>query len=99
MKKVKLIKFLIGESFVAIRKVDYSAICEAAFLNEVLHHVIVAVGVDADVGASRETILHNGFKDSTCRRDASDSVYHAVGKCVIQPVSFIYDVICRVGGW
>lgn len=35
MKKVKLIKLLIGESFVAIRKVDYSAICEAAFLNEV----------------------------------------------------------------
>ena len=63
----------------------YAAVCEAVLEDVVLHDVVVAMGVYADVGVLGETVVHDAAEDVVNMRITGNTVNHMIGLCVINP--------------
>ena len=78
---------LVGEAGGAGGEVDDAAVGEAVFEEVVLHDVVVAVGVDADVAVVGETPFYNCTEDAVDVREAGYAVDYVIGESVVQPVA------------
>ena len=56
-----------------------AAVCEAVLEDVVLHDVVVAMGVYADVGVVGETVVHDAAEDVVNMRITGNAVHYVIG--------------------
>ena len=72
-----------------------AAVCEAVLEDVVLHDVVVAMGVYADVGVVGETVVHDTAEDVVNMRITGNTVNHMIGLCVINPFAIVDGAVGR----
>lgn len=76
--------------FGAVGKIDDTAAAKAVLEEQVLHHVVVAVRIDAEVVALAEAPVEAELPHALLLARRGNAVYHAVG-AVVQPLaSYIF---------
>jgi hypothetical protein len=61
----------------------------------VLHNLVVAMGVYADIRIMREAEIHDAAEDAVSLRVAGYSMDYMIRLCVIKPLTIIDFAVCR----
>ena len=72
---------------------DDAAVAESAGFDEMLHHEVVGVGVDAEIAALAEAEVEAKVEDAMRCVPFGDAVNGGVGLRVVEPMTFVNDVI------
>jgi len=94
---VFFVHFLIRQAFVAVSQKDDAAVLESVFQDVVLHDMIVAVCVDADVALPLKTKLHDTLENTMHLREAGNAVDDMISLCVVQPLTLVNLRVSRLG--
>ena len=90
---------MISKSFVARQQIDDAAIGEAVLQDVMLHNLVVAVSVYADIRVIRKAELHDAAKDTVSLRVAGNAMDDMIRLRIIYPLTFIDLGISRFWGW
>ena len=87
-------KFFVGQSWIGVfRNVDGSAVSESFFAQEILHNMIVVVGIHTQMAALTVSPFDAGTSDSFCHIASRQTMEDTIG-AVVQPSSvFDYPVV------
>ncbi len=81
---------MISQPLVAIGKMDDATVGEAVVQDDVLHDMVVAMRVDADIPVVTEAEVDDGAEDAMRLGEACDTVDDMIRLIIVEPLPTLY---------